>query len=548
MGSQSAAIFACYDVFVFTALPGDCDNWSRAHNSITIAAYFNLYRFATRPDWRASQRDKNRNDCMTTSLTTAFAAASPRITPRPMPLISFLIYLAVLALWALLFARSFWLNNVWAWSAGIVYILYDTILMAIVVWQTLPLRAAVASPHAAMSIPKRASIGILIAAHNETFNLPLALAALARQTDPADLILIADDGSSDGTADLLRNDSGLPVPALGTMSAPSRSHATLRWLRLPHQGKARTLNDAITQVETDIVVTLDADTFLHDDAVAELRGAFMADPHLVAGGGVLIPVCDKTVGGRVMEWFQTYEYIRNFVSRFAWMRSNSLLLISGAFAGFRREPLIAVGGFDQDCLVEDYELTHRMHRYSVDHGLQWRLQMVATAVAETEAPSDLATFMRQRRRWFAGFLQTQYWNRDMTGNVRYGALGTQMLPIKSLDTLQPIYGLTAFVLLLALLITGKFAIAIPVFGFIAAKIVADFMVYMWTIHIYQRATRGRTTANFRAAVFAAILEPFSFQLLRHAGAAWGWIAFLRGNNEWGFRRPSARQPAPTAGE
>jgi hypothetical protein len=50
-------------------------------------------------------------------------------------------------------------------------------------------------------------------------------------------------------------------------------------------------------------------------------------------------------------------------------------------------------------------------------------------------------------------------------------------------------------------------------------------------------------------VFAAILEPFSFQLLRHAGAAWGWIAFLRGNNEWGFAptAPSARQ-APNAGE
>lgn len=465
-----------------------------------------------------------------------------------MPLLSLLIYLAVLALWALLFARSFWLDNIWAWSAGIVYILYDTVLMAVVVWQTLPLRHAAVTRAAVTAAPARPSIGILIAAHNEWANLPLALAALARQSDQADLILIADDGSSDGSADLLRIDYGLALPPLGQMSAASSSHPALRWLRLPHQGKARTLNEAITQVDTDIVVTLDADTFLRDDAVAELRGAFIADPALVAGGGVLIPVCDRSAGGRIMQWFQTYEYIRNIVSRFAWMRSNSLLLISGAFAGFRREALIAVGGFDQNCLVEDYELTHRMHRYAIDHGLYWRLRMVGTAVAETEAPSDVATFMRQRRRWFAGFLQTQYWNRDMTGNVRYGALGTRMLPIKALDTLQPIYGLTAFVLLLALLITGKFAIAVPVFGLITAKIVADFMVYMWTIHIYQRATGGRTKANFGAAVFAAILEPFSFQLLRHAGAAWGWIAFLRGSNEWGFRRRAAGHPAPTAGE
>jgi cellulose synthase/poly-beta-1,6-N-acetylglucosamine synthase-like glycosyltransferase len=322
----------------------------------------------------------------------------------------------------------------------------------------------------------------------------------------------------------------------------------LRWLRLQHQGKARTLNAAIPLVDTEIVVTLDADTFLADDAVAELRNAFSADKTLVAAGGILIPVCDGSVGGRIMEWFQTYEYIRNIVSRFAWMRTNSLLLISGAFAGFRRDALMAVGGFDADCLVEDYELTHRMHRYAIDNGLAWQLQMVGSALAKTEAPSDVATFMRQRRRWFAGFLQTQYWNRDMTGNARYGKLGTRMLPIKALDTLQPIYGLTAFALLIALVVSGKFDIALPVLGFIAAKIVADFMVYMWTIHIYQRVTGGRTQANFGAAVFAAILEPFSFQLLRHAGAAWGWIAFLRGNNEWGVSRSGARQPAPTAGE
>jgi cellulose synthase/poly-beta-1,6-N-acetylglucosamine synthase-like glycosyltransferase len=319
-------------------------------------------------------------------------------------------------------------------------------------------------------------------------------------------------------------------------------------LRLPHQGKARTLNDAIVQVDTEVVVTLDADTFLRDDAVAELRFAFMADPALVAGGGVLVPTCDSSASGRVMRWFQSYEYVRNIVSRFAWMRIDSLLLISGAFAGFRRKALIAVGGFDPNCLVEDYELTHRMHRYAIDHGVDWRLSMIGTALAQTEAPSDVVTFLRQRRRWFAGFLQTQYWNRDMTGNAHYRKVGTCMLPIKTLDTLQPIYGLTAFVLLLVLLVSGKFAIAVPIFGFITAKIAADFVIYAWTIHIYRRATGDRTGPSVGAAVFAAILEPFSFQLLRHAGAAWGWIAFLRGDNEWGLRRRAAGKPATTAGE
>jgi cellulose synthase/poly-beta-1,6-N-acetylglucosamine synthase-like glycosyltransferase len=108
--------------------------------------------------------------------------------------------------------------------------------------------------------------------------------------------------------------------------------------------------------------------------------------------------------------------MRNFIARFAWMRADSLLLISGAFASFKRDALVDVGGFDPQCLVEDYELIHRLRRYSVDHGLGWDVRVVGDARARTDAPDNLGSFLRQRRRWFAGFLQTQYWNRDMTGN------------------------------------------------------------------------------------------------------------------------------------
>ena len=81
--------------------------------------------------------------------------------------------------------------------------------------------------------------------------------------------------------------------------------------------------------------------------------------------------------------------------------------------------------------------------------------MIGGACASTDAPADVAAFLRQRRRWFGGFLQTQYWYRDMVGNRRYGWLGTLMLPVKAFDTMQPIYGLTAVALLIAYLVSGR---------------------------------------------------------------------------------------------
>src|SRR6202012_1917670 len=120
-----------------------------------------------------------------------------------------------------------------------------------------------------------------------------------------------------------------------------------------------------------------------------------------------------------------------------------------------------------------------------------------------------------RRRWFGGFLQTQYWYRDMVGNRRYGALGMAMLPVKAIDTLQPVYGLTAFALLCILLAQGRFSVLLPVCGVIGAKIFIDFSFQLWAILLYRRWLGDKSAASFGKAFAASLIEPFSFQLLRH---------------------------------
>lgn len=476
-----------------------------------------------------------------TAFRQALTAASPRLTHRPMPVLSALIYFGVIALWLILFARAFWLDGVIAWSAGIVYILYDTALMVLIAVQTWPMIAAGGNTETAansgnsQSLETSPSIGVIIAAYNEAAVLPATLAALRAQSIAPDRILIADDGSTDGTGLILTEQFGLHAPHIGELSAPGTIDPSIQWLRLPRSGKADALNAAVAKLDTDIVVIVDADTHLAIDGICHMRQAFAGNARLVAAGGILIPVCDETFIGRLFQMFQRYEYIRNNISRFAWMRMQSLLLISGAFAGFRRDALLAVGGFDQESFVEDYELTHRLHRYSIDHGLGWQLATIGAAHATTEAPSRFGTFLAQRRRWFAGFLQTQYWNRDMTGSRHYGKLGTTMLPIKALDTVQPIYGLTAIVLLVILVSRGQFEIAAFVFSIVGAKLAVDFAFQIWTMHLYRRLTGDRANYSTAGALFAAAIEPFSFQVLRHLGAAWGWLSFLTRTQRWGHQ-------------
>jgi cellulose synthase/poly-beta-1,6-N-acetylglucosamine synthase-like glycosyltransferase len=464
------------------------------------------------------------------SLDQSLHAVSPRFTPPPRYVAGPLIWLFAVSLFVGLFAQGFVQMGIAAWAIGLVYIGYDTALLIFVFTKTWKLGGANEIAITSAEQTTTLTTAVIIAAYNEAPVLEATISALHAENDSPDQIMIADDGSDDDTPGVLARLYGLPLPALGEITT-SPAYPNLRWLRLPRGGKAVALNAAIAAIDSDLVITVDADTLLAADALSTMRSAFESEPCLAAATGVLRPICDKSTSGRLFQWFQTYEYVRNFLSRYAWMQNNSLLLISGAFAGFRREALMRIGGFDPDSLVEDYEVMHRMHRFSSDNDLGWTVRVIGGAQASTDSPGSLMPFLRQRRRWFAGFLQTQYWNRDMIGNARYGALGVAMLPVKALDTVQPLYGLAAFGLLVYFAATGNLVIAIPILIAMGLKVVIDLAYLLWSLYVYRRWTGRHIGAS--GALLAAILEPVSFQLLRHLGAAWGWSVFLTGRQVWG---------------
>lgn len=470
-------------------------------------------------------------------------AISPRFTRPVTPWRAVVIHGGVIALWLVLFARAFGSGGLLAWSVGLAYIGYDTFLLFFVFVQTLPLRhlAVVAARTDQPAPADVTTLAVIIAARNEAASLPGTLDALFAQTHPPTTIHIADDGSTDGTAALLTGAYALTLPAPdGTWR--SATYPTLRWHPLPPGGKARALNAAIARIDDALIATVDADTLLEPTALDAMRAAFTADPALVAATGVLFPRCAAGPTARLFQSFQTYEYMRNFLSRYAWGRQDALLLLSGAFATYRRQPLVDVGGFDDDCLVEDYELTHRLRDYAVRQGLVWHTGVVGAARAATEAPGALGPFLRQRRRWFGGFLQTQVWYRHMVGNPDYGHLGTRMLPVKALDTMQPLYGLVSIGLLLAAILRGDGKVALPVAGVIGAKIALDLAFYLWSLHLYRRWQGEAARVRLLPAILAALIEPFTFQVLRHLGATLGWVSFLTGRRSWGAAARPAASP------
>jgi cellulose synthase/poly-beta-1,6-N-acetylglucosamine synthase-like glycosyltransferase len=464
-----------------------------------------------------------------------------------------LFFCAVLGLLLFTLYASFAFHGIAAWMVGLIYIAYDSLLLGFMVVssqiavmrQDRQKKAAMSSVSPPASGP-RPTLTVLICARNERLVLPDCLRALATQTEPADEIIVLDDGSTDSMVDWLKAEYDLAFKPLETAKlGASTCWPVLLVLAKPNSGKADSLNQGWKLARGEIVVTLDADTYVEPGALAAIRDSFVEDPNLGIAGGVLVPVCQRTAWAGFFQFFQTFEYARGFLWRLTFMQYNMLLLISGAFAAYRRKVLEDAGGFDTTSWVEDYELTHRVYRDSFNSGRPVTVKIISDARGTTDAPAAVNTFLNQRRRWFAGFIATHFKYHDMVGNSRYGAVGRYMLCLKTLDLLLPIYALAAAVILIVLLCVhhGLNAFIVKI---IIAKLFFDLALHAYSIVLYQRWLGIPLSRKmWLQSIGATLSEPFVFQIMRQLGAVFGWLAFLRRKIDWMPQRQASLPAAIT---
>jgi cellulose synthase/poly-beta-1,6-N-acetylglucosamine synthase-like glycosyltransferase len=245
----------------------------------------------------------------------------------------------------------------------------------------------------------------------------------------------------------------------------SRSDPRLRVVHKENGGRSDAINAGISVARGELVVITDADSLLEPDAITRSIQPFEVHPDscLAVGGGIRVANGSRIVGGRVVapgvSWrgvgaTQVLEYLRGFfATRIAWSELNGLLIISGAFGVFRRDLLVALGGFSRETLGEDMEMTMRIHHLLRPQWKDARVQFAPDAVCWTEAPGTLAGLRNQRVRWHAGLLDNLRMHWRMFGRPRFGAAGTIAMPyIVLFEALEPIVEVVGFAIVITLLV------------------------------------------------------------------------------------------------
>ncbi|MFE9819274.1 glycosyltransferase [Streptomyces sp. NBC_00236] len=248
--------------------------------------------------------------------------------------------------------------------------------------------------------PLTRPVSVLVPAYNESKCIANTVRSLMASDYPLEVIVI-DDGSTDGTADLVDR-----------MRLPG-----VRVVRQRNAGKPAALNNGIAHARYDIIVMMDGDTVFEPSTVRELVQPF-ADPRVGAvAGNAKVGNRDSLIGA-----WQHIEYVMGFnLDRRMYDMLGCMPTIPGAVGAFRRDALNRIGGMSEDTLAEDTDVTMALHRDG------WRVVYAENARAWTEAPESVQQLWSQRYRWSYGTMQAIWKHRraviERGPSGRFGRVG-----------------------------------------------------------------------------------------------------------------------------
>lgn len=370
------------------------------------------------------------------------------------------------------------------------------------------------------------TVTAVIPAFNEAAVIERTIDSVLASDVPVDVVVV-DDGSTDGTADIVAR----------------RYHRErrLRLIRQANGGKSAALGAGIAVCRTEVIVALDGDTLFAPTTVRRLIEP-MSDPRIAAVAGT------AEVGNleNALTRWQAVEYVtQQELERRAWDAFGAVPIVPGAVGAWRRRPLVEAGGFSSDTLAEDADLAMALCRRG------WRVVHAPSARARTEVPATRRSLVRQRVRWSFGVLQALWKHRHAAVERDAGAFGRIVWPTMMLfQVLLPLMVPGAVVSLGLAAIAGDLRPALITAASLAAVEVAQLAVAQWLARRSDGTPTGRLWPSLWTArlYYRPLLLAISLRSIARLadGVPLGWGKLARRNTAVAYSAATAAARPITA--
>jgi cellulose synthase/poly-beta-1,6-N-acetylglucosamine synthase-like glycosyltransferase len=398
-------------------------------------------------------------------------------------------------------------------------------------------------------------LSLLVPAYNEEVTVASSLLSFLTLEYPHLEVVVVNDGSTDATMQMLMREFDLyEIPPAFRVVIPtqevrayyrSRKHARLLVVDKLNGGKADALNAGMNAARFPFVVAVDADTLIEPDALMRLARPFLLGTNVAAVGGTIRVANECVVEfGRVTQarvasqWLvgcQVVEYLRAFLfGRLGWNSIGGNLIISGAFGLFRKEYLLAIGGYHTGNVTEDMDLVVRLHRYLYENNIKATMPFIPDPVAWTEVPRTVRVLGRQRERWHRGLIGTLWTHKRMFFNPRYGPVGMLAMPFYVLgEMIAPVVEIVGWVMLILGLmigaVDGRFAAL-----FLIVAISYGTLLSIWAIVLEELSfKRYRRRRDLMKLVWFALIEGIGYRQMTVLFRLHAFWKYARGVETWG---------------
>jgi len=260
------------------------------------------------------------------------------------------------------------------------------------------------------------AVSIVVPCWNEERTIYKTVRSLLALNYPKDKlnILLVDDGSSDGTWNII---------------SKFAHYSNIQVFKKENGGKHSVLNFGLESTDTEFFGCLDADSFVHPEALVRIMSHYEKYPEAMA----VVPSITTKDSKNVLQNAQKAEYFMGVYMKKMYDFLGAINVTPGPFTIFKRKVFTELGPYKYAHNTEDMEIAYRMQTngYKIAH--------CHDAYVYTSIPETVRKLYRQRTRWIYGFINNTLDYKWAFLKSKYGNFAMFALPTGIVSVLAVSY-------------------------------------------------------------------------------------------------------------